>query len=68
MKELIDVFKMESITPQTRARIIIELGRALNYTYGRNITESLVYELVKALDPSNPIIRSEYYLKHVRQP
>ena len=63
MKELIDVFKMDEISIQTRIKIIIRLGSAINDRYAMNITEALVYELVKALDPENKDVEKEHYLK-----
>lgn len=61
MQELIDVFRMTEINPKTRAKIIIQLGSAINFKYASNITEPLVYELVLVLDPENPILQSDHY-------
>lgn len=63
MKELIDVFRMNEIDPKTRARIIIKLGKAINYEYGSNLTEGIVFELVSILDPENEILKEERYSK-----
>ena len=63
MKELIDVFRMSELPNKTRARIIIKLGNAINRKHGMSMTESLVYELVKILDPENKILSNESYLK-----
>ena len=64
MKAIIDVFRMTEIDPLIRSEIIIKLGRCINDEHGINITEPLVYALVKVLDPLNPILTDEYYLKH----
>lgn len=65
MKELIDVFRMNEISIPSRIRIIIQLGKAINNKYGMNLTESLVYELVKTLDPFNQEVENEYYKRHI---
>lgn len=66
MKELIDVFRMNELSIPTRIKIIIQLGNAINNRYGMNFTESLVYELVKALDPFNQEVENEHYKKHIK--
>jgi hypothetical protein len=66
MKELIDIFRMTEISIPTRIKIIIQLGVAINDTHGMNITEGLVYELVKALDPFNQQVENEHYKKHIK--
>lgn len=66
MKSLIEVFRMNEVDPKTRAKIIIQLGRAINAQYAMNITEPLVYELVKQLDPDNEIIQDEFYTRHLK--
>lgn len=65
MKAIIDVFRMEEVSKETRAKIIIKLGRAINDQYAMNITEGLVFELVSILDPNNEILSDEHYLKRV---
>lgn len=62
MKEIIDVFRMEEISRVARVSIIIALGQAINNRYGSNLTEVLVYELVKQLDSENSILTNEHYL------
>lgn len=66
MNALIEVFRMTEIRPETRARIIIQLGVAINDQYASNITEPLVYELVKQLDPQNPILTQDHYIRHLK--
>ncbi|TFD96676.1 hypothetical protein E2605_07605 [Dysgonomonas capnocytophagoides] len=63
MKSLIEVFRMEEVSKETRVKIIIKLGRAINDQYGANITEGIVFELVSILDPENPILKDERYSK-----
>lgn len=65
MNSLIEVFRMDEVTPKTRAKIIIKLGEVINDQYGANLTEPLVYELVKQLDPNNEVIKSEHYTRHL---
>jgi len=55
---------MVEVRPKTRASIIIKLGKAINSQYAMNITEPLVYELVKQLDPDNEEIKSEHYERY----
>ena len=64
MKSIIDVFRMEEVSKETRAKIIIKLGRAINDEYAMNITEGLVFELVSILDPDNSILIDSHYLRH----
>jgi hypothetical protein len=63
MKSIIEVFRMDEISKKSRAKIIIKLGRAINYQYGANVTEPLVFELVSILDPENKILQDEHYLQ-----
>ncbi|NDV93457.1 hypothetical protein D0T84_00805 [Dysgonomonas sp. 521] len=64
MKSIIDVFRMEEVSKETRAKVIIKLGRAINDQYAMNITEGLVFELVSILDPDNDILTDNHYLRH----
>jgi hypothetical protein len=61
MQALIDVFRMNEISVETRIRIIKQLGEAINADMSMNITEPLVYELVLALDPSDEISSDPHY-------
>lgn len=56
MQSIIEVFRMNEISPQTRADIISKLGELINHEYACNITEPLVYELIKQLVPNHPRI------------
>lgn len=67
MREIIDVFRMSEVSAATRCRIIIALGKAINFENGANITEVLVYELVKQLDPENKEVEDEHYLYFVHK-
>ena len=67
MKELIEVFRMSEVSAATRCRIIIRLGEAINYQHEANITEALVYELVKQLDPENKEVENEHYLHFIQK-
>lgn len=58
---IIDVFKMEEVTANTRTEIIIKLGNAINNSFSMNVTEPLVYELVKILDPNHAILTQQRY-------
>lgn len=64
MKSIIDVFRMDEVSPKTRAKIIISLGDVINHQYSSNITEPLVCELVKQLDPDNEILVDKHYLQY----
>lgn len=50
MKELIEVFRMEELSPQTRIKILKELGRLMNFQYAANITEPVIRELIYLLE------------------
>lgn len=63
MKDLIDVFKMDELPIDARVNVLIKLGQAINHQYAANITEPVVYELVKILDPNHSILTSEHYLR-----
>lgn len=66
MKELIEVFRMNEVSIEARCRIIIQLGHAINAEFGMNLTEPLVYELVKQLDPKNKDVETEHYKRHIK--
>jgi hypothetical protein len=67
MKDLIDVFRMGEVSKDVRCRLIIQLGIAINMQYGSNITEPVVYELVKILDPNNKEVETEHYLQFINK-
>ena len=66
MNELIDVFRMNEVSVATRCKIIIQLGELINFKYCSNVTEPLVYELVKALDPDNKEVERVPYNCHLK--
>ena len=67
MKELIDIFRMSEVSIPIRIRLIMRLGEAINREYGMNLTEELVYELVKTLDPENKDVETERYLHYINK-
>ena len=67
MESIIAVFRMNEVSAKTRARIIIQLGRAINHEYAANLTEGLVWELVSVLDPENPIVKNEFYIEQAKK-
>jgi hypothetical protein len=67
MKSLIDVFLMQGVPGKVRANIIVQLGRAINSEHGANITEPLVYELVKQIDPENDVLYNELYIRIAKE-
>jgi hypothetical protein len=66
MKELIEIFRMNELSVETRCRVIISLGKLINNTYGSNLTEEIVYELVKILDNKHKILTDNHYLGFVK--
>ena len=64
---IIDVYKMDDLSVETRTKLIIKLGQAINATNGMNITEGLVYEIVKILDDKHPLLEDEHYLMFVKE-
>lgn len=67
MNALIEVFRMTEVSPKVRANIIVQLGDAINYEHATNVTEPLVYELVKQLNPEHPILTNDRYVKFHQQ-
>ena len=49
MNDLITVFKMIELSPETRIRVIEKLGELINYQYGSNVSEPIVAELIHLL-------------------
>jgi len=49
MQALIDVFRMQELSAETRIRVIEKLGVAINYELGSNVTEDIVKELTDQL-------------------
>ncbi len=67
MQAIIDVFRMTELNTKTRVKIIKKLGEVINYDYGANVTEPIVYELVLALEPDDCIKTDEIDLRHLNQ-
>jgi len=63
MQELIEVFRMKELTVDTRAKILIELGKLINFKYARNITEPLIYELIKTMDLKSDFLNNPFLQK-----
>ncbi len=64
---LIEIFRMTEISASVRANLIIGLGKVINNENGMNITEPIVYELVKILEPDNSILKDEHYLYYIKR-
>lgn len=64
MKAIIDVFRMSEISPDKRIDVLLKLGDAINYEHAANVTEPLVYELVKILNPNHSILNDESFKRH----
>lgn len=67
ISSLIEVFKMDMVSVESRIRIIKKLGRAINSEYSMNLTEPLVVELVLLLDPKNNIVHDEHYRRFLEE-
>lgn len=65
MKELIEVFRMNEVSVEARINLLKKLGVAINHEYSSNMTEPVIYELVKILDPNNALLNDEHYLKYL---
>jgi hypothetical protein len=68
MEAIISIFRMSELSIATRIKIIKRLGTAMNYQFAANVTEPLVYELVLALDPNNPIKDDPHYSLFMKEP
>lgn len=51
MEELITIYKMDDIKIDTRINLLIKVGDLINYKYASNVTEPVVIELIKLLNP-----------------
>lgn len=67
MESIIQIFRMDELSIETRIKIMKTLGTAINYQFGANATEPLVYELVLALDPEHEIANDEKYTIHINK-
>lgn len=66
VSSLIEVFRMDELSPEVRERIIRKLGFAINDSFGMNLTEEIVVELVLALNPASKIKEEEHYARYAR--
>lgn len=63
IRTLFDIFREESLPVEVRIRLINRFGTAINNELASNITEPIVYELVKQLDPDHDILKTEMMQK-----
>lgn len=68
VRTLFDIYKENSLSFDTRISLLKSLGRAINDHYAMNLTEPIVYELVRALDPDNSLLNDPNYFKYLPQP
>lgn len=66
MDNLIQIFRMNEISIQSRIKIIKKLGQCINHQYASNITEPLVYELILALNPEDSIQYDSHYKQFIK--
>lgn len=60
MESIIQIFRMDELSIETRISIMKKLGWAINHQYASNCTEELVIELILALDPEKePELRAD---------
>lgn len=67
MKELIEIFRMSEVSAETRCRLLIKMGELINCTFGANVTEPLVYELINILSPEHKILTDKSFLRRARE-
>lgn len=46
---VIDIYRMDELKPETKAKILLQLGKAINNEYGMNLTNALIKELLETL-------------------
>ena len=66
ISSLIGVFRMQEVSKEVRANIIVKLGTMVNDTFASNITEPLVVELVQLLVPNHEIFSNPHYQKYLK--
>ena len=49
MNDLINIFNMSEVSYETRIRVLRKMGNFINHSYGMNITDEIVDELVDLL-------------------
>ena len=67
MQSIIEVFRMSEISPKVRCDILAKLGDSINMQYGMNITEPLVLELIRQLDPTHEVCNNPHYLLSAKE-
>jgi len=55
MGDIMAVFRMDEVSIEIRIRLLRKLGCAINSSYGMNITDELVNELVGILDAQDKV-------------
>lgn len=66
ISSIIEVFRMQEITPLTRGKILIKLGFAINHEMCGNITERLINELLIALNLDKSSCKEvKEYIEHL---
>lgn len=64
ISDLFEIYRATEIHPKTRIRLLKKMGQAINYSYGANVCEPIVYELVLLLDPGDDIKTDEHYTRY----
>ena len=60
---LLDIFKHDTMNKESKIRLILVVGEALNREYGMNWTEQLVFELISMLDKNHKSLKSPWFDK-----
>lgn len=58
---LFTIFNAEALSFKTKVSLMKQVGRAINDHYARNITEPIIYELVRSVDKKHPLLEDEHY-------
>jgi hypothetical protein len=59
MKEIMEIFRVPELSIETKIKVIIKLGRALNDQMGMNWTDEIVAELVSILEDAKTQIEGD---------
>ena len=49
MKEIMEIFRAEELSPETRIKVLKKMVNPLNYPLGANVYDEIIDELVKIL-------------------
>ena len=58
---LFEIYKYNEISVISRINLLKSFGKAINDTLGMNVTEPIIYELVKNLDANNKLLNDSHY-------